>query len=99
VIVEIPHRHHTLGEQFHVRIELGVPGGEIVVRHQPSLHSAVRRGDEKEWEKQLEANPQHKDIDVVIRDAFKAVRRRLQDYARRQRASEGSQCDTSFAEG
>ena len=32
VIVEIPHRHHALGEQFHVRIELGVPGGEIVVR-------------------------------------------------------------------
>jgi len=26
VIVEIPHRHHTLGEQVHVRIELGVPG-------------------------------------------------------------------------
>jgi hypothetical protein len=26
-----------------------------------------------------------KDIDVVIRNAFKAVRRRLQDYARRQR--------------
>ena len=35
VIVEIPHRHHTLGEQFHVRIELGVPRGEIVVRHEP----------------------------------------------------------------
>jgi hypothetical protein len=99
VIVGIPHRHHTLGEQFHVRIELGVPGGEIVVRHEPSLHSAVRRGDEEEWEKHLKANSQHKDIDVVIRDAFKAVRRRLQDYARRQRASEGSQCDTSFAEG
>ena len=85
VIVEIPHRHHTLGEQFHVRIELGVPGGEIVVRHEASLHSAVQRGDEEEWEKHLEANPQHKDIDVVIRDAFKAARRRLQDYARRQR--------------
>jgi hypothetical protein len=26
VIVEIPHRHHALGEQFHVRNELGVPG-------------------------------------------------------------------------
>ena len=95
VIVEIPHRHHTLGEQFHVRIELGVPGGEIFVRPEPSLYSAVRRGDE-EWEKHLEANPQHKDIDVVTRDAFKAVRRRLQDYAHRQRASEGSQCDTSL---
>jgi hypothetical protein len=33
----------------------------------------------------LEANPQHKDVDVVIRDAFEAARRRLQDYARRQR--------------
>jgi hypothetical protein len=84
-VIEIPHRHHTLGEQFHVRIELGVPGGEIVVRYEASLHSAVQRGDEEEWEKHLEAHPQHKDIDVVIRDAFKAARRRLQDYARRQR--------------
>jgi hypothetical protein len=49
------------------------------------LHSGVRRGDEEEWEKHLEANSQHKDIDVVIRDAFKAAQRRLQDYARRQR--------------
>jgi hypothetical protein len=55
------------------------------VRHEPSLHSAVRRGHEEGWQKHLEANPQHKEIDVVIRDAFKAVRRRLQDYARRQR--------------
>jgi ribosome-associated translation inhibitor RaiA len=44
VIVEIPHPHHTMGEQFHVRIELGLPGDEIVVRHEPSLRSAVRRG-------------------------------------------------------
>ena len=85
VIVEVPHRHHTLGEQVHVRIELGVPGGEIVVRHEPTLHSAVQRSGEEEWEKHLEANPQHKDIGVAIRDAFKAARRRLQDYARRQR--------------
>lgn len=32
VIVEVPHRHHVFGDQVHVRIELGVPGGEIVVR-------------------------------------------------------------------
>jgi ribosome-associated translation inhibitor RaiA len=47
VIVEIPHRHHTMGEQFHIRIELGVPGDEIVVRHEPSLRSAVRRAMKK----------------------------------------------------
>ena len=85
VIVEAPHRHHMLGEQVHIRIELGVPGGEIVVRHKPSLHSAVQRSGGEDWEKHLEAKPQHKDIGVAIRDAFKAVRRRLQDYARRQR--------------
>jgi ribosome-associated translation inhibitor RaiA len=85
VIVEVPHRHHALGDQVHVRIKLGVPGGEIVVRHEPSLHSALKRGAEEGWEKHLEANPQHKYIGVVIRDAFKAARRRLQDYARRQR--------------
>jgi ribosome-associated translation inhibitor RaiA len=85
VIVEVPHRHHVLGEQVHIRIELGVPGGEIVVRHEPSLHSAVQRNDEEEWQKHLEANPQHKEVEVAIRDAFKAARRRLQDYARRQR--------------
>ena len=85
VIVEAPHRHHVLGGQVHVRIELGVPGNEIVVRNEPSLHGAIRRSDEQEWEKHLEANPQHKEIYVAIRDAFKAARRQLQDYARRQR--------------
>ena len=85
VIVEVPHRHHTLGDQVHVRIELGVPGGEIVVRHEPSLHSTVQRRGQQEWKKHLEASPQYKEIGVAIRDAFKAARRRLQDYARRQR--------------
>ena len=85
VIVEAPHRHHILGEQVHVRIELAVPGGEIVVRHEPSLHSTLQHSSGEEWEKHLEAHPQHKDIGVAIRDAFKAARRQLQDYARRQR--------------
>ena len=85
VIVEVPHRHRVLGDQVHIRIELGVPGDEIVVRHEPSLHGAVQRSDEQEWEKHLEASPQYKDINVAIRDAFKAARRQLQDHARRQR--------------
>ena len=85
VVIEAPHRHHRLGEQVHVRIELGVPGRELVVRHEPSLHSASQRRGEEEWEKHLEASPQHKDTGVAIRDAFKAARRQLQDYARRQR--------------
>ena len=100
VIIEIPHRHHALGGQVHVRIELGVPRDEIVVRNEPSLHGAVQRSDELEWAKHLEANPQHKDVYVAIRDAFKAARRQLQDYARRQRGQVKVHPETTpFAEG
>ena len=37
LIVEAPHRHHLHGELFHIRIELRVPGRELVVAHEPSL--------------------------------------------------------------
>jgi len=36
VIVEAPHRHHRHGDSFHIRIELGVPGKELVVTHEPT---------------------------------------------------------------
>lgn len=35
VMIETPHRHHRNGRQFHVRIRLTVPGGEIVASHDP----------------------------------------------------------------
>jgi ribosomal subunit interface protein len=61
VVVEGPVRHHRNGP-FTVRIDLSVPGAELVVD---------RQTDE--------------DLYVAIRDAFDAARRRLEDYARRQR--------------
>lgn len=43
VLVEIPHRHRHDGRQFHVRIELTVPGGgPLVVSHEPSLHGPLK---------------------------------------------------------
>ncbi len=33
VVVEAPHKHHHQGKQFNVRIDIGVPGNEIVVNH------------------------------------------------------------------
>jgi ribosome-associated translation inhibitor RaiA/cold shock CspA family protein len=84
VMVETPHQHRQQGKRFHIRIDLTVPGGEIVVKHEPSLHVSIQRtGTEKRMKEQEIAAP-HKDIYVAIRDAFKAVRRRLQDYARKQ---------------
>jgi cold shock CspA family protein/ribosome-associated translation inhibitor RaiA len=49
VIVEVSHRHHRQGRIHHVRIDLTVAGGEIVVNREPSqdhahedLHVAIR---------------------------------------------------------
>ena|SRR5687768_8541669 len=35
VVVESPHNHHHKGNSYHVRIELSVPGGELVVNRDP----------------------------------------------------------------
>jgi len=40
VLVETPHRHHRTGRQYHVRIRLTVPGGEIVVSRDPGPDEA-----------------------------------------------------------
>jgi ribosomal subunit interface protein len=46
VVVESPHRHHKQGQRFHVRIELHVPGKELVVSKTPDqakedAHAAI----------------------------------------------------------
>lgn len=38
VVVEQPHRSHTKGNGFQLKVEIGVPGEEIVVRR--ALHDA-----------------------------------------------------------
>ena len=40
VVVETPHRQHRQGKLFHVRIDLRVPGRELVVRREPAEHHA-----------------------------------------------------------
>jgi len=40
VVVEEPHRHRHQGKLFHVRIDLTVPNGELVVNREPAAHHA-----------------------------------------------------------
>jgi cold shock CspA family protein len=40
VAVETPHRHHHRGNLFHVRIDITVPGRELVVGRSPAAHHA-----------------------------------------------------------
>ena len=48
VVVEAPHRRHRYGKRYHVRIDLAVPGNELVVSRNPpenlqheDLHATV----------------------------------------------------------
>jgi cold shock CspA family protein len=40
VVVESAHRHHRKGRICHIRVDLAVPGGEIVVKRDPPEHHA-----------------------------------------------------------
>jgi len=90
VIVEAPHRHHHKGKAYEVRIDLTVPGGELLINRAPKRLEAakVRRTEEPEKDFAERHDPSkhaaHEDVYVAIRDAFNAAGRRLQDYARRQ---------------
>ena len=66
VTVEAGHRHHR-GNIFEVRIDLIVPGAEIVVGRDSGMNHA------------------HEDAHVAVRDAFDALRRRLEDHVRHDR--------------
>jgi len=69
VVVESPHRRRHQGKVFHVRIDLTLPHGELVVNREPEEDHA------------------HEDVFVAIRDAFDAMQRQVQDYARKQRGA------------
>jgi ribosomal subunit interface protein len=64
VVIELPQKHKRHGKLFRVRIDLTVPGKQLIVNHH-----------------------MNEDVYVAIRDAFKALLRRLEDYASIRRGS------------
>ncbi len=87
VLVELGARHHERGNHYHVRIDLTVPGEEIVVSHDASLHGPAQDIDSPKLTKEDAADPERQHASVAIHEAFDIVRRRLQDYTRRQRGA------------
>ena len=51
VIVEAPHRHHHKGKTYEVRIDLTVPGGELVINRAPKRLAATKLKHSEEPEK------------------------------------------------
>jgi cold shock CspA family protein/ribosome-associated translation inhibitor RaiA len=87
VLVELAARHHETGNRYHVRIDLTVPGEEIVVGHEASLHATAQDVDVEKATKEADLDPERKHARVAVHEAFDIARRRLQDYARRQRGT------------
>jgi len=88
VLVEVPHRHRHDGRHFHVRIEVTVPGGApLVVSHEPSLHASMKDAEDEEHHKETEVESVHRYPPVAVHEAFDAMRRRLEDFAREQRGT------------
>jgi ribosome-associated translation inhibitor RaiA len=90
VTIEAPHRHHHKGKAYGVRIDIVVPGDEIVINHVPNRLRALKlteRGgvnDDFVESHQIHRHGAHEDVYVAIRDAFNAAGRKLQDYVRRR---------------
>lgn len=81
VVVEAPHRHHRTGRPFHIRIELGLPRKELVVTHEPGVRGEDSDENGATRHKALDSEVRHQDVHAAIADAFKTMRRQLQDYA------------------
>jgi ribosome-associated translation inhibitor RaiA len=81
VVLEVPNRHRRHGRPLHVRIELSLPGEDVIVNHEPTPDTAARSA----YRKRDEVDGRHKDVHVAIHEAFDVARRRLEDVARRQR--------------
>jgi len=60
VVIDSPHRHHHQGKVFNVKVQLALPGEDVVV----DMERPDRDG--------------HEDVYVVLRDAYDAAKRQLQ---------------------
>ena len=78
VLLEAPHRHRH--RPLHIRIELSLPGEDVIVDHEPGQETTARSARANRTH-----GGQHEDAYVAIREAFDVARRRLEDVARRTR--------------
>ncbi|TAM75426.1 HPF/RaiA family ribosome-associated protein [bacterium] len=88
IAVEYPHRHRERGNIVHVRIDIVVPGEELVITHEPSLHGTMQGLEAEEWAKSFETEARYKDAYLAVREAFHKARRVLEDYVLRMRDEE-----------
>lgn len=82
VAIEGP-RREEFGGLYRVRIDLGVPGEELLVDETPTLHGTLRARGAMRRTKEDEPHREQRYPELAIREAFNEMRRRLQDYVGR----------------
>jgi hypothetical protein len=70
VVVEIPHRHHENGNHYQLRIELAVPGNDIVIDHDSSRRARVA---DARPHKSAETGVLRRRLEFAVQDAFDAA--------------------------
>jgi ribosome-associated translation inhibitor RaiA len=88
VVLEAPHRHRH--RPLRIRVELSLPGEDVVVEHEPTLDTTARSA-----RMTSDRDGHHKDAHVTIREAFDMVRRRLEDVVRRKRENVKTRADVA----
>ncbi len=89
VVVDASANRHRQGHVYAVNVDVRVPGEELFVGGRPQADD-IRRPPPEEDEQSGKATfaherQAHEEIAVAMREAFDAMTRRLEDYARRRR--------------
>ncbi len=72
---------------YKVRIDLGMPGKELVVKRTPSLHDTLAAQETAKKTKSAEIQRVRRMLAAAVRDAFADMRRRMQDHTRKLRGA------------
>jgi ribosome-associated translation inhibitor RaiA len=82
--IELPHKSRVAGNRYRVRLELAIPGEDIVVVEDPATAGDLRAAGEEAVSKADEAvDVEHRYLFVTLKDAFEAARRQLESRADR----------------
>ena len=84
VLIEWAEHPQRRNAPFHVRIELRVPGEELVVNRSPDVHATLLASDVPRSSKTAEVDAAKNDAALTVRRAFREAGRQLQDYVGRK---------------
>jgi hypothetical protein len=87
VAIEGPHPRCKNGKPRHVRIDLTLPGKDLIIKREPVPSCWPQTIGEGDNLFKLHPLPPHHDLHLVIHDAFKTAVRRMQEFSRCRRGN------------